>query len=56
MSPLRFFIAPLVGLALALGNFVQGAPFRFHPQVGIPREPGTTDVPGDGHLVTGIEN
>jgi hypothetical protein len=42
------------GCALASGNFVEGAPLGFHSNVGVAREHGPRDVPGDVHggLVT----
>jgi len=49
LPPLGFFLALLVGGALARGNLVQGTPFRFHPHVGVTREHGARDVPGDAH-------
>jgi hypothetical protein len=53
--PFDFSLALLVGRALARGDFVEGAPFRFHPHVGVPREHGARDVPWDAHdhLVAG---
>jgi len=41
----RFF----VGLALARGDPVEGAPLRLHPHVGVTGEPGARDGPGDAH-------
>jgi hypothetical protein len=43
--------------ALPCGDLVECAPLRLHPDVGIAREHGARDVPGDAHdhVVTGIE-
>src|ERR1035437_1054126 len=38
-----------VGRILARGDLVEGAPFRFHPYVGIAGKHGARDVPGDAH-------
>ena len=45
----------LVGGILAGGDLVEGVPFRFHPDVGVSREHGARDVPGNAHdhLVAG---
>ena len=40
LLPLCFRLALLVRCALARGNLVEGAPFRFHPNVGVAREHG----------------
>src|ERR1035437_1970437 len=45
----RLLLAPLVSSALARGDPVEGAPRRFHPHMGVPREHGAQDVPGDAH-------
>jgi hypothetical protein len=37
---LCFFLALLVGVALARSNLVEGAPFSLHPHVGVAREHG----------------
>ena len=42
-------IAPFVRRALACSDLVEGAPLRFHPHVGVPREHGARDVPRDAH-------
>ena len=58
LHPPLCFLPPLhVGRTLACSNFVEGAPLRFHSHVGVTREHGARDVPGDAHdhLVTGIE-
>jgi hypothetical protein len=49
LLPLRFFLALLVGGALARGDLVECAPLCFHPHVGITREHGARDVPRDAH-------
>ncbi|HEX7425198.1 MAG TPA: hypothetical protein VF311_15120 [Terriglobales bacterium] len=51
---LGFLFALFIGRALACGDLVEGAPFRFHPHVGVPREHGPRDVARDAHdhLVT----
>jgi hypothetical protein len=50
-----FSLAFLVGGALTRGDLVEGAPFRFHSHMGVAREHGPRDVPGDAHddLITG---
>jgi hypothetical protein len=42
-------LALLVSRALACGDLIQSAPFRFHPHVGVAREHGARSVPGDAH-------
>ena len=49
LLPLRFPLALLVGIALPLGDFIERAPLRFHPHVGVAREHGARDVAGDAH-------
>ena len=44
-----FLTALLVGCVLACGDFVEGAPIRFHPNLGAMRRHGARDVPGDAH-------
>src|ERR1035441_1914335 len=34
---------------LAGGDLIEGAPLRFHPHVGVSREHGARNVPGDAH-------
>jgi hypothetical protein len=46
---LGFFLAIIIGRALPYGDFVEREPFRFHPDVGVPRKHGAGDVPGDAH-------
>ena len=41
-----FLLALLVRRALARGDLVEGAPFRYHPHVGVAGEYGARDVPG----------
>ena len=55
LLPFGFRLALLIGRVLARGDLVEGAPFRFHPHVGVAREHGAGDVPGDAHdhLVAG---
>jgi hypothetical protein len=36
-------------LRLANSDFIEGAPLRFHPHVGVARKHGAGDVPGDAH-------
>jgi len=36
--PFYFLLALLVGCALPRGDFVEGAPFRFHPHMGVARK------------------
>ena len=38
LPPFEFLLALLVGCPLACRDFVRGAPFRFHPHVGVARE------------------
>src|SRR6266550_3190567 len=38
LQPFKFLLALLVGCALAGGDFVEGAPLRLHPHVGVARE------------------
>jgi hypothetical protein len=45
----RFLLALFVSRALAFDNFVEGAPFRLHPNMGVAREHGARDVPGGAH-------
>src|SRR5437879_6357603 len=42
-------LALLFGRALARGDLVERAPLRLHPQLGVAREHGARDVPGDTH-------
>ena len=51
--PFGVTFALLIRRALPRGDLVEGPPFRFHPHVGVPRQHGTGDVPGDAndHLV-----
>jgi hypothetical protein len=48
-QPFEFLLAFLVGCALAGSDFVESAPLRLHPHVGVAGEHGTRDVPGDAH-------
>jgi hypothetical protein len=45
----RLLLALLVGGALAFGDLVERPPLRFHSYVGVAREHGARDVPGDTH-------
>jgi hypothetical protein len=47
--PLCFLLPIIVGRFLPRGDFVEGAPFRLHPHVGVARQHGSGDVPGDAH-------
>ena len=47
--PFGFLLAFLVGRALACRDFVERAPLGFHPHVGVARQHGARDVPGDAH-------
>ena len=51
LLPQAFRLALLVGCTLARRHFVEGAPVRFHPHVGVAREhcPCPEDVPGSAH-------
>jgi len=49
LSPFGFRLALLVGCALARGDLVEGAPLSLYPYVGVAREHGAGDVPGDAH-------
>jgi len=40
LLPFDFLLALLVGCALPCGDFVQGAPLRSHPHMGVAREHG----------------
>ena len=53
--PLRVRLALFVRRQLPRRDLVERAPLRFHPDVGVPREQGAGDVPGDAHnhLVAG---
>src|SRR5260221_7824862 len=46
---LDFLMALLVRRALAFSDFIEGAPLRLHPHVGVSREHGARDVSGDAH-------
>ena len=46
---LGFLFALFIGRALACGDLVEGAPFRFHPHVGVPLEHSARDVASDAH-------
>src|ERR1035437_1925642 len=45
----RLRLALLVGRALACSDLVEGAPLCLHLDMGVTREHGARDVPGDAH-------
>ena len=44
-----FLTALRVGGSLARGDFVEGAPLRLHPHMGVARAQDARDMPGDTH-------
>lgn len=49
LLPFCFLLPLLVGGALTYGDLVKRAPLRFHRDVGVARERGPCDMPGDAH-------